>query len=148
MQQTRVALADALRGEVATPVAVAHEVGASAARLGYPLSDVLDELETTYREERGGPPDFDVVRAAATAWHDHIVVFSCEVSCEDPLTRLSTLPHLRSRVDDLYRAAGPGGRPVSQEFALVVVEFEVARGNRSKAVFDENLCVPAQHTGV
>lgn len=119
-------MVDVLRGDTANPVAVAHELGASAARLGYPLSEVFDELESVYQQERGCAPDFEVVRAAVTAWHDHSVVLSCETSCEDPLTRLATLSHLRSRIDDLYRVAESGGRPVHREFALVVVDLEMA----------------------
>lgn len=99
---------------------VAHEVGASAAQLGVPLHEVMDHVERAYAP---GEPAFGTVRAAAVAWaettaHDH-----ADRSCEDPLTSLATLPHLRSRLTEIYREAERAGPPVAESSTMLVVEL-------------------------
>jgi GGDEF domain-containing protein len=44
------------------------------------------------------------------------------LSCEDPLTGLASLAHLRSRLGEIYREAELRGTSVPVTYALVVVE--------------------------
>jgi hypothetical protein len=57
------------------------------------------------------------------SWSETALVHHHQLSCEDPLTALSTLSHLRSRLGDLYRGAERDGNMVSDSHALVVVEL-------------------------
>lgn len=115
-------LEEALESGHADIASVAHEVGASAANLGSPLQEVLDQLERAYAS-KGAKPAYEVVRALTVAWSEAALVHHHEQSCEDPLTALSTLAHLRSRLGDLYRGAERSGYAVGDAYSLVVVEL-------------------------
>ncbi|MFC5678026.1 hypothetical protein [Aeromicrobium endophyticum] len=120
-------LRDAARGGRSDAQGVAHEVGASAAQTGVPLHEVLDHVERAYRPDA---PDFEVARAAALAWADASLVGLADISCDDPLTSLATVPYLRSRLAEIYRGAGSRGRRAADSHALVVVELpRAAHGN-------------------
>lgn len=99
---------------------VAHEVGASAAQVGIPLHEVLDHVE---RAHAGREPAYRTIRAAVLAWVDSARLHDVDMSCEDPLTSLSTIPHLRTRLGDIYRGAERDGTQVGATYALVVVEL-------------------------
>lgn len=115
-------LADALmhRGDVE---ACAIEVARDLATDGVPLVQVLDDLETTCQAVGAGAPAYDLVRALSLAWNEVSLQYLHGLSCEDPLTGLASLPHLRSRIDELYRAAERDGDYPSSEYALVIVEL-------------------------
>ncbi|MEO6471288.1 MAG: hypothetical protein ABIR57_05400 [Aeromicrobium sp.] len=117
-----VAIEEALQSAHEDIASVALVVGASAAYLGSPLQEVLDQLERTYAEH-GALPAYDVVRAITVAWTEAAMIHHHEVSCEDPLTMLSTTAHLRARLGDLYRGAERDGIKVSEFHALVVVDL-------------------------
>lgn len=120
-------LHDAVRGGRSDVVGVAHEVGASAARLGVPLHEVLDHVERAFAP---APPSFGVVRAAATAWAELALIHHADIACEDPLTSMATVPYLRSRLAEIYRGAERAGRPAADVTALVVVELpRIAAGH-------------------
>ena len=103
-------------------VGVAHEVGASAARAGAPLHEVLDHVERAHRRI-GADPDFSVVHAAAVAWAEEVRLGAAAASCEDPLTSLATPEHLRTRLAEVYRGAARGGSRAARHHVLVVVEL-------------------------
>lgn len=123
------AIEEALKTGQADIASVALVVGASAANLGSSLQEVLDLLERAY-EEHGAEPAYDVVKAIAVAWSDEALMHRHQESCEDPLTALSTLAHLRARLGDIYRGAEREGSRVGQHHALVVVELPVIPGNQ------------------
>lgn len=107
--------------------ACAIEVGRDLATYGTALSQVLDDLRVTYLAVDAGTPPYGVVRALSLAWNEVSLQYLHGLSCEDPLTGLASLPHLRSRLDELHRAAGQSGAYVSSDYALVVVELDAAR---------------------
>ena len=125
-------LADALvhRGDLE---ACAIEVGRDQATDGVPLDQIFDDLEKTCLAVGAGPPSYDVVRALSLAWNEVSLQYLHGLSCEDPLTGLASLPHLRSRIDELYRAAERGGDYPSSDYALVIVELgaRASAGRRS-----------------
>jgi len=122
------ALADALAYD-GNATAAGHEIGRNAAAVGAPLHDVLDDVARTYAATSAGDPDFDVVRTVAAAWADGSLQFLHRVSCEDPLTGLASLSHVRTRVVEIYREAERRGVSASLHFAMVVVEVDTcARG--------------------
>jgi hypothetical protein len=113
-------LADAVRDGRPDVADVALEVGASAARLGVPLHEVLDHMERAYA---GREPSFEATRAAVLAWAEWALVLHADVSCEDPLTSLATTAYVRSRLAEIYRGAERDGDLVAETSALVVVEL-------------------------
>jgi hypothetical protein len=116
-------LADALRYNGAV-IAAAHEIGRLTAGDGASLDDVLTDVALTYQCVSGaGEPGFEVVRAVSTAWADASLRFLHSVSCEDPLTGLASLAHLRSKVLENYREQTRRGETTASH-ALVVVELD------------------------
>lgn len=113
-------LEEAVRDGRSDIAAVAHEVGASAAQMGIPLHEVLDHVERAHAQQE---PSFATVRATALAWTEKALFHQVDVSCEHPLTSLSTVPHVRARLGDVYRGADRAGTRVPDTHVLVVVEL-------------------------
>jgi|SRR4051794_21990668 hypothetical protein len=117
-------LFDALEDDGALLGAV-EELGRSAAAEGVALDDVLADVATTYQvagdivEE----PPFEVVRAVAAAWADSSMRFLHSISCEDPLTGLASLAHMRTRMSEVYREADRQGVVPTSTHALLVVQM-------------------------
>jgi GGDEF domain-containing protein len=107
-------------------------VGRDVARDGAALGEALDGLRTTFGLVMGLEPDFASVEALALGWSEATLEFLHDLSCEDPLTGLASLAHLRTRLAELYREAENEARPVSVDHALVVVET-VAQGRDEHA---------------
>ncbi len=92
-------------------------VGAALARDGLSLAEALDGLAETTRLVRGTDPSYDDARALCVAWSEATLGYLHRLSCDDPLTGLASLAHLRSRVSEVYR----GPEPSPDDHALVVV---------------------------
>jgi hypothetical protein len=105
-----------------SPVAACAVTGEAMARDGAPLAEALAGLAATFTALGGAVPDFAAAEALSVAWSEATLEFLHDVSCEDPLTGLASLPHLRTRVGELYREAERSGVPVSGTHALVVME--------------------------
>jgi hypothetical protein len=95
--------------------------GAALAADGLSLAEALDALAATSRLVLGTDPGFAEVRALSVAWSDATLGYVNGLSCDDPLTGLSTLAHLRSHVSDVYRAGQRSGMQPTESHALVVV---------------------------
>ncbi|MCW2831986.1 MAG: hypothetical protein JWP31_2678, partial [Aeromicrobium sp.] len=63
------------------------------------------------------------IRAASVAWAERALTRHADVSCDDPLTTLATVPYVRSRLGEIYRGAERRGRGAADTTALVVVEL-------------------------
>jgi hypothetical protein len=113
-------LHDAVRGGSSDVVDVAHDLGTRAAKLGVPLHEVLDLVQRAYAPNH---PDFAATRAAAVAWAENALLYHADTSCEDPLTSLATVPHVRSRLAEIYRGAQRHDRRAADTHVLVVVEL-------------------------
>ncbi len=100
--------------------------GAQLAKDGASLDEVLAALQTTYRVVRGTEPSYDDVRAIARAWSDTVLAYVHQMACEDPLTGLASLAHVRSRLSELYRGELRGSGRVRDSHALVVAELPPA----------------------
>jgi hypothetical protein len=98
-------------------------VGRDVARDGAALGEALDALRTTYELVLGSPPDFDAAQALSVAWSDATLEYLHDLSCEDPLTGLASLAHVRSRLAEIYREAELTDVGVAGSHALVVVEL-------------------------
>ena len=118
---------DALRAGRDVGVAVV-EAGRDLAGDGVPLDEVVADLESAYAAAGVGEPDYRVVRDLCLAWTEVSLRYLHGLSCDDPLTGLASLAHLRSRLGEIYREAEVRGTRVADERALVVVEADqVAR---------------------
>lgn len=120
-------LDEALRG-AADPAVVALEVGASAATQGSPWPEVLAEVEALCRTVTSAEPAYDLVKALSTGWAEACLQHLNAISCEDPLTGLTSVAHLSTRLDEVYRGAARDGVEVPDQYAFVVVELPVSAG--------------------
>jgi len=104
-------------------------VGRETARDGADLGEALDGLRATYALVKGGEPDFRALRALCVAWSEETLGYLHQLSCENPLTGLASLAHVRARLSEVYRADEQGGRSTNTSHALVVVDLPLlARG--------------------
>jgi hypothetical protein len=98
-------------------------VGRELARDGVDLSEALDSLRSTFAQALGSEPDFASTEAMSVAWSDETLGYLHQVSCENPLTGLATLAHLRARLAELQRGAEQSGTPAGEGHALVVLDL-------------------------
>ena len=98
-------------------------VGRELARDGVDLSEALDGLRSTFAQVFDQEPDFASTEALSVAWSDETLGYLHQVSCENPLTGLATLAHLRARLAELQRGAEVSGKPVTAGHALVVLDL-------------------------
>jgi GGDEF domain-containing protein len=98
-------------------------VGRDVARDGAALGEALSGLRATYQLVLGTAPTFQAAEALAVAWSDATLEYLHDLSCEDPLTGLASLAHVRSRLGEIYREAEFSDVHVSRSHALVIVEL-------------------------
>ena len=75
--------------------------GRSLAQDGASLDEVLQGLRATTQLVSGADPAFADVQAIATAWSEATLAYLHRLSCEDPLTGLASLAHVRSRLSEI-----------------------------------------------
>ncbi|MCW2761085.1 MAG: hypothetical protein JWR85_1286 [Marmoricola sp.] len=120
-------------------------VGREMARDGADLGEALDGLQTTYARVLGGEPDFRAVHALCVAWSEETLGYLHQLSCENPMTGLASLAHLRARLSEVYRSeqggtSVSGGAPASTSHALVVLDLPlVARASVWEEAFESTL---------
>jgi hypothetical protein len=110
------------------PVPACAEVGRALAQDGASLGEALSWLGATYGVLGKGSPPFTAAEALSVAWSEATLQFLQEVTCEDPLTGLSSVPHLRTRLAEVYREAERRGDSVRHTHALLVTEVSSASG--------------------
>jgi len=123
------ALGEALAAglDVAAACAV---TGRELARDGVDMGGALGGLRATYDTVLGREPDFAATEALSVAWSDETLAYMHQLSCEDPLTGLSSLAHLRARLTEIYRGVEQRDESTTtsaltsvMNWALVVVEL-------------------------
>lgn len=102
-------------------IAACAVTGRELARDGISLAEALDSLRSTWGIAAQGEPAYDAVEALATAWGETTLSYVHQLSCEDPMTGLASLAHVRSRLSEVYRADA-GRRCARDSRALVVVD--------------------------
>lgn len=95
--------------------------GQDLARDGASVEETLESLRSTWQQVTGADPSFEVVSALVTAWSETTMGYLHQISCEDPLTGLSSQAHLRARITDLYRLAEADDTTI--DHALVVCQM-------------------------
>ena len=104
-------------------IAACTVVGRDVARDGAALGEALSGLRATYHLVRGATPAFDATEALSVAWSEATLEYLHDLSCEDPLTGLASLAHVRTRLDEIYRESELTDVGVARSHALVVVEL-------------------------
>lgn len=89
---------------------------------GASLDEVLGDLQRTGHLVVGRDPGFRAARALSVAWSEATLGYLHQLSCEDPMTGLASLAHLRARLSELYRGQ-LREREVATTSALVVIEL-------------------------
>ncbi|MGL5824261.1 MAG: hypothetical protein ACRCYU_05395 [Nocardioides sp.] len=88
-------------------------VGRRLADDGTPLEEALRRLRTTSLAINAADPAYGDIEALCLAWSESTLGYLHQLSCEDPMTGLASLAHMRSRLSELYRGelrlAGPHG---------------------------------------
>jgi GGDEF domain-containing protein len=116
------AVAEALVSD-ANVIAACSVVGRDVARDGAALGEALSGLRATYQLVLAAPPAFDAAEALAVAWSEATLEYLHDLSCEDPLTGLASLAHVRTRLAEIYRDAELTDLRVQAGHALVIVEL-------------------------
>lgn len=98
-------------------------VGRDVAQDGASLGEALDGLRTTYALVTGTAPPFEASEALSVAWSEESLQYLHQLSCEDPLTGLTSLAHVRTRLSEIYRDGERSGRSPQSSHTLVVVEL-------------------------
>lgn len=102
------AVLEAVRDGDGLAVACAR-LGQARGRAGVGIGETLDDLGVLFSVLSWPHPPLSLVRCAAEGWAETELVALAAESCEDPLTGLTTLPYLRGRLAELYRADPFGG---------------------------------------
>jgi hypothetical protein len=109
------------------------EIGRRYGIDGTSLIEALEGLAETYRRVTGDEPSFTAVRALTVSWSDAALQYLHGLTCQDPLTGLASLTHLRLRLAEIYRAENACGRTAGTTHVLVVVELVVQGDTRNSA---------------
>lgn len=105
------------------PAPACDAVGRDLARDGASLEEAMGGLRQTWQLVRGGDPDFDALQALLGSWSETTLSFVNHITCEDPMTGLGSLAHLRSGISALFRDHHQGAAHPRESHALVVVDL-------------------------
>lgn len=114
-------------------------VGRELARDGADLGEALLALRSTCAQVLDQDPDFETTHALSVAWGEETLGYLHQLSCEDPLTGLATLAHVRARLSEIYRGTEQAGGAASSAYALVVIDLGVVCADSTEFVFGQAL---------
>ena len=97
--------------------------GRRLAQDGASLEEVLAGLCRTSRIVTVSDPTYADVHAISVAWSEATLGYLHQLSCEDPLTGLASLSHVRARLSELYRGQLRSGSRLQESHALVVADL-------------------------
>ncbi|MDA3631096.1 hypothetical protein [Saccharopolyspora oryzae] len=110
------------------------DLGAARAEAGVGLAGTLQDLAALHAVATGdhdglvsADPDVvptALVRTTALGWAEVIARLSVGREVEDPLTGLTTVGYLRTRLHEVYREARAEGRSASEDHALITVSLD------------------------
>ena len=96
-------------------------LGRARAQAGVGVTETITDLAALYAVlDRGNPP-LPLVNAIAEGWAEEGLARHADGRCEDPLTGLTTVPYLRTRLAEVYREADQlGTSPVSTHRLVLI----------------------------
>lgn len=105
--------------EGADPAGPCAGLGHARAEAGVGIGETLEDLGALYAALGHDEPPMRCVRALAEGWAESGVFGAAGLTSEDPLTGLTTVPYLRSRIAELYRGDGAP----DDAYRLVIVDL-------------------------
>lgn len=94
-------------------------VGRELAIDGISVEEALADLRATWLRMQGTDPSYAALSALVVAWTDSTLNYLHHLSCEDPMTGLANLVHVRGRLTELYLQSDA----VHDTWAVVVIEL-------------------------
>lgn len=94
-------------------------LGHARAQAGVGIGETLEDLGALFAVLGEEMPPMACVRSLAEGWVESGMFGLSDLTCEDPLTGLATLPYLRTRLAEIYR----GDRAPGDAYCLVVVDL-------------------------
>ena len=86
---------------------------------GISMDEALTDLRATWLLVRESDPPYGAMAALSVAWTDATLAYLHHLSCEDPMTGLANLVHVRGRIAELYLQT----EQVHDTWAVIVVEL-------------------------
>jgi hypothetical protein len=96
-------------------------LGRTRARAGVGLTETIADLAALFAVLGRGAPPLHLVSSIAEGWAEEGLARLSLGHCEDPLTGLTTIPYLRTRLAEVYREADRRGTSPASTHRLVVV---------------------------
>jgi hypothetical protein len=115
------------------PCPALARLGGARAQAGVSMDEALTEIAALYEAAGSQEPPFDAVRAYVSAYGERVLDAMTLDACEDPLTGLTTVQYLHTRLGEVYRDCDRDGVAVEATSALVVAESAADRGGRLMA---------------
>ncbi len=118
------AIAEALASGTGS-VSACRVAGKELARDGASLEEALDGLRETSRSVCDRDPEYDDVSALLVAWSETTLGYLHQISCEEPMTGLSSPAHVRSRLTELFRGQlrEAANTHLGDSYCLVVLDL-------------------------
>jgi hypothetical protein len=96
-------------------------LGRARARAGVGVTETIEDLAALYAVLGRGTPPLTLVSSIAEGWAEEGLTRHARGCCEDPLTGLTTIAYLRTRIAEVYRAAEQLGLNPASTHRLVAV---------------------------
>jgi hypothetical protein len=100
-----------------------ESLGRARAQAGVGVAEAIADFAALYAVLDRGTPPLHLVSSIAEGWAEEGLARHSQGQCEDPLTGLTTIPYLRTRLTELYRAADQLGSIPASTHRLVVVRL-------------------------
>jgi hypothetical protein len=122
------ALSDALAGKDADVKAAAEALGRERAAAGVYLDDTRSDIRLAAQAASLRPvPTADLVDAVTIGWVNRILDDVFATTCVDPLTELTSVQYLSTRIGELWAEARLLDEPIEGTHTLVVVRATPVR---------------------
>lgn len=113
-----------LPGTPLVEVAVAcGRLGRSRAEAGIGIAETIEDLGALFAAVGPAGPPLRLVSAVAEGWAEEGLARYAQACCEDPLTGLTTMCYLRTRLTEVYREAGQLGTSPAGTHRLLVIRW-------------------------
>jgi len=96
-------------------------LGRARAQAGVGVAETIADLAALFGALGAGEPPLPLICAVAEGWAEEGLAQQAQGHCEDPLSGLVTLPYLRTRLAEVYRAAAQNGTSPADTHRLLTV---------------------------
>jgi hypothetical protein len=107
-------------------------LGRSRAEAGIGIAETIEDLAALFAVRDGTAPPLGHLTAACVGWAEEGLARHAQGCCEDPLTGLTTVPYLRTRLAEVYREADQAGTSPARTHRLVVVQISRQAGRHDR----------------